>query len=159
MTCDFVSHQSLVARLAPFPLIGGLYGRSVATPTPVLSEARDSYQQAEKNPHRVGNAAAALRDAEQVLNRGEREWKQNRDQEEVEHLAYLTKQRVEIAQHLAGRNLPENELERLSEERQKVIIEARGREVVRSHARKPKREHWNRAWGTDEPARRDCNRE
>jgi outer membrane protein OmpA-like peptidoglycan-associated protein len=117
--------------LASIALIGGAAACSVATP-PALIEARNSYQQAEKNPNVSGNAAVALRDAQQTLNRAEREWEQNRDQEEVEHLAYMTKQRVEIAQGLAERNMAQKEIERLSEERQKVIIEAREREVLRT---------------------------
>jgi outer membrane protein OmpA-like peptidoglycan-associated protein len=122
---NFVVTSALIA------LIGGAAGCSVATP-PALIDARNSYQQAEKNPNMTGNAAVALREAEQTLNRGEREWEQNRDQEETEHLAYIAKQRVEIAQRIAERNMAEKEIERLGDERQKVIIEAREREVLRS---------------------------
>ncbi len=121
---------SIFVALASIALIGAATACSVATP-PALIEARNSYQQAEKNPNISGNAAVALRDAQQTLNRAEREWDQNRDQEEVEHLAYMTKQRVEIAQGLAERNMAQKEIERLSEERQKVVIEAREREVLR----------------------------
>jgi hypothetical protein len=62
---NFVVTSALIA------LIGGAAGCSVATP-PALIDARNSYQQAEKNPNMTGNAAVALREAEQTLNRGER---------------------------------------------------------------------------------------
>ncbi len=131
MKCSYISNNNFFVTLAFIVVIGGAGGCSVATP-PALNEARNSYQQAEKNPNITGNAAVALRDAQQALNRAERDWEQNRDQEEVEHLAYLTKQRVEIAQGIAERDIAQKDIERLSEERQKVIIEAREREVLRT---------------------------
>jgi len=127
----YFSTRNFVVTSALIGLTGGVLACSVPTPS-ALIEARDSYQQAEKNPNMAGNAAVALRDAQLALNRGEREWEQNHDQEEAEHLAYVTKQRVEIAQRLAERNLAEKDIERLSAERQKVIIEAREREVLQS---------------------------
>ncbi len=128
--CYFTS-KNFFTSLAIMILTGSLVGCSVATP-PTLIEARNSYQQAEKNPNMSGNAAVALRDAEQTLNRAEREWQLNRDEAEAEHLAYLTKRQVDIAQGIAERNMAEKDIERLSEERQMVIIEAREREVSSS---------------------------
>jgi outer membrane protein OmpA-like peptidoglycan-associated protein len=130
ITLDIFSKKFVVA-VAMTSLIGGVLGCSVATP-PALIEARNSYQRAEKDPNMTGNAAVALRDAQQVLNRGERDWEQNRDREEAEHLAYLASQRVEIARRIAERNVAEKDFERLSEERQRLIIETREREALRS---------------------------
>jgi outer membrane protein OmpA-like peptidoglycan-associated protein len=131
MKLSYVSYKNVVNWLTIIVLTGTLAGCSVATP-PALTEARNAYQRAEKNPDIAGNAAVALHDAQQTLNRAEREWEQNRDQAEAEHLAYLTKQRVEIAQRLAERNMAEKEIQGLSEERQKVIMEARERELLQT---------------------------
>ena len=131
MIGSVIFNNKFVVSLAMTALVAGALGCSVSQPQ-ALIEARKSYQQAEKDPNMTGNAAVALRDAEQVLSRGEREWEQNRDREEVEHLAYLAKQRVEIAQRIAERNVAEKDFERLSEERQRFIIETREREVARA---------------------------
>ena len=112
-------------------LSGGLIGCSVATP-PALLEARNSFEQTSGNASIRTNAPVALRDAEQTLNRAEREWQQSRDQEETEHLAYLARQQVEIAKRVASRELAQKDVERLREDRQTVLLEAREREVMRT---------------------------
>ena len=127
----YFSTRNFVVTTALIGLTAGTFGCSTATPV-TLIEARESYQQAEKNPNMTGNAAVALRDAQLALNHGEREWEQNHDQEEAEHQAYVIKQRVEIAQRIAERNLAEKDIGRLNEERQKVIVEAREREADRA---------------------------
>jgi hypothetical protein len=80
----------------------------------------------------TGNAAVALHDAQKTLAGAEQVWERDRDREEVEHLAYVTKQNVEIARAIAERNLADRDIERLSGERQKIVLEAREREIVRT---------------------------
>ncbi len=109
----------------------GAAGCSVAAP-PALIEARNSVRQAEQSPDITTNAPVALREAQQSLAGAERVWDQDGDKEEVQHLAYMTRQRVEIARAIAERNLAARNVERLSEERQKVVLEAREREIART---------------------------
>ena len=56
-----------------------------------------------------------------------------KDQKEVEHLVYLTEKRVEIARAAAQRRAAEAEAQRLNDEREQVVIEARTHEA--EHAR------------------------
>ncbi len=80
----------------------------------------------------TGNAAVALHDAQKTLAEAEQVWEKDQDRDEVEHLAYVTKQQVEIARAVGERNLVEREIERLSAERQKIVLEAREREIART---------------------------
>jgi OmpA-OmpF porin, OOP family len=58
-------------------------------------------RQAEQNPQIATNAPVALHEAEQSLQRAERVWRDDHDAEEVRHLAYVTTQRVGIAEAVA----------------------------------------------------------
>ncbi|MGH7874816.1 MAG: OmpA family protein [Candidatus Binatia bacterium] len=128
---DYFPKHNFMPGLALLGLAAGAVGCSVAAP-PALIEARNSLRQAEQSPNITANAAVALREAQQSLAGAERVWEQDRDEEEVQHLAYVTKQKVEIARNIAERNLAVREVERLSDERQKVVIEAREREILRT---------------------------
>ena len=91
--------------LTVFALITVLAGGCSATPPAALLEAQTSYRQAEQSPNMTGNAAVALHDAQKTLATAEQVWEKDKDQDEVEHLAYVTKQQVEIARAVAERNL------------------------------------------------------
>jgi outer membrane protein OmpA-like peptidoglycan-associated protein len=80
----------------------------------------------------TGNAAVALHDAQNTLADAERAWAKDKDRAEVEHLAYVTKQQVEIARAVAERNVVDRDIERLSAERQKIVLEAREREITKT---------------------------
>jgi outer membrane protein OmpA-like peptidoglycan-associated protein len=127
----YFSGKNSLAAMAFAASVGAAVGCSVAPPA-ALTEARNSYRQAEQSADITGNAGVALREAQESLTDAERVWEQKRDEEEVQHLAYLTKQKVEIARAIAERNLAERDIERLAGERQKAIIEAREREVLRT---------------------------
>ena len=118
--------------LTAFALTAVLAGGCSATPPAALLEAQTSYRQAEQSPNMTGNAAVALHDAQKTLTDAEQVWEKDKDRDEVEHLAYVTKQQVEIARAVAERNLVERDIERLSAERQKIVLEAREREIART---------------------------
>ena len=118
--------------LTAFALTAVLAGGCSATPPAALLEAQTSYRQAEQSPNMTGNAAVALHDAQKTLADAEQVWEKDEDRDEVEHLAYVTKQQVEIARAVAERNLVERDIERLSAERQKIVLEAREREIART---------------------------
>jgi len=103
--------------LPGFAITAVLAGGCSATPPAALIEAQTSYRQAEQSPNMTGNAAVALHDAQKTLADAEQVWEKDEDRDEVEHLAYVTKQQVEIARAVAERNLTEREIERLSAER------------------------------------------
>src|SRR4051794_32794557 len=103
--------------LAVFGLTAVLVGGCSATPPTALLDAQTSYRQAAQSPTMTGNAAVALHDAQNTLADAERAWAKDKDRAEVEHLAYVTKQQVEIARAVAERNVVDRDIERLSAER------------------------------------------
>jgi OmpA-OmpF porin, OOP family len=114
-------------------LIAGTAGIGCSARTNLaLEQTRAAYMQTRQDPEVAANAPVALHDAEAALRRAEQTWQSTRDQQEVEHLAYLAEKRVEIARATARRVMAEAEAERLNNEREKVIIEARTREAERA---------------------------
>jgi OmpA-OmpF porin, OOP family len=94
-----------------------------------LERARLAYTQAQQNPQIVTHAPVALREAEQTLQHAQQVWKDDEDEEEVQHLAYMTERRVDIARATAEQKLAEAEIRRLAEEREQVLLTSRGREA------------------------------
>ena len=111
-------------------LLGG--GCTAGSPPVALEQARTAYAQAEQTPAVVTNAPVPLREAHQALQRAEREWSDHHDTEEVQHLAALASQRVEIAKATAEHKVAEAEIQQATEERNRVLLDARTRESQRS---------------------------
>ncbi len=104
---------------------------SMQEPVP-LQDARTAYMQAEKEADIAKYAPVRLREAQQSLQRAERTWKDEADVQEVQHLADLTTQRVEIARALAQQKAAEAAVEQLGDERTKLQREASEREAQRA---------------------------
>jgi outer membrane protein OmpA-like peptidoglycan-associated protein len=117
-------------------------GCGAKQPSVALESARTAYTQAEQKPQVAANAPTALREAQQALNRAETAWEKDRDETEISHLAYLTEQRVEIAEAIAERELADADRETLSQEREAILREARAREAeqARIEAERTQRE-------------------
>jgi OOP family OmpA-OmpF porin len=79
---------------------------------PALENARDAYLRARRDPVIVRNAGVALDRAAVTLEEADRRWKQDKDIDEVEHLAYITEKRVEIAKVIAQRRLTADKLQK-----------------------------------------------
>jgi outer membrane protein OmpA-like peptidoglycan-associated protein len=94
-----------------------------------LEQARSAYAQAQQTPQVVTQAPVALQEADQALRRAERVWADAHDAEEVNHLAYLTLQRVEIAKTVTEKKLAEASMQQANQERERVVLEARAREA------------------------------
>jgi OOP family OmpA-OmpF porin len=90
-----------------------------AGPNMALQEAQQAYRQAEQDPQVTSHAPVALHEAAQALSEAERAG----DQEEIEHMAYITKKRVEIARAEAERKLAEDNAKQLLEGRDEVIAQ------------------------------------
>jgi OmpA-OmpF porin, OOP family len=78
---------------------------------PALDRARDVYDKARQDPAIVRNAGVALDRAGQTLEAAEKLWEKEHDVVEVEHLAYITEKRVEIARITAQRRLAADEIQ------------------------------------------------
>lgn len=94
-----------------------------------LEEARRAVAAARAEQAVVARAPEPLAEAEQALDRAERAFRGDADQDEVDHLAYLAEQRAGVAQALADERVALAEIEQLSEERDALLIEAREREI------------------------------
>jgi outer membrane protein OmpA-like peptidoglycan-associated protein len=98
-----------------------------------LQEAQQAYRQAEQDPQVTSHAPVALHEAAQALSEAE----QAGGQEEIEHMAYIAKKRVEIARAEAERKLAEDNAKQLLEGRDEVIAQqakARAQELERELA-------------------------
>lgn len=102
---------------------------------PLLQEAQNTYQKAEKDSLIVMNAPVALKEAEEALQKSEQLWEEKADEELVSHHAYISKQKVAIARETAKLNAAQDEVKRAETERQKVLIEARKAEAEAAERR------------------------
>lgn len=99
---------------------------------PLLQEARSNYNQARNSPDVVANAPTELQEAERLLERAEQLLRDKGDADEVNHYAYIARQRVRIAEQKAARRVAENAIEQGERERREVQLEARTREAERA---------------------------
>lgn len=113
-------------------LLGLTVAGCAAKKNMALEQARMAYLQAQQNPAITTNAAVVLHEAEAALRRAEQTWENTKDEKEVTHLAYLAEKRVDVAQSAAEQKTAEAEAQRLNDEREKVVIEARTREAERA---------------------------
>jgi OmpA-OmpF porin, OOP family len=111
-------------------VLGG--GCTAGSPPVALEQARTAYAQAEQTPEVVTNAPVPLREAHQALLRAEQVWSDNHDTAEVQHLAALATQRVEIAKAVADKKVAEAEIQQGTKERDRVLLDARTRAAQRS---------------------------
>ncbi|MDT8386205.1 MAG: OmpA family protein [Thiogranum sp.] len=111
--------------LAGIALISGC----ATSPTASLEQARSEYQQASQDPQITQHAPVPLRSAEQSLSEAERALSQSGNEKVVEHYAYLTEQRVEIARARAQEALASQQIDELARQREQVVLEARTQET------------------------------
>jgi OmpA-OmpF porin, OOP family len=116
-------------------LVGGsllIGGCRAGSPPVALEHARTAYAQAEQTPAVVAHAPVPLQEANKALQRAERVWADDHDAEEVQHLATLAMQRVDIARAAAEKHLMETQIQQATEERDQVLLAARTREAQRA---------------------------
>jgi outer membrane protein OmpA-like peptidoglycan-associated protein len=98
-------------------------------PPAALVAARGDYRQVAADPMVQQEAAVPLYEAKQALDRADRAFANDADEEEVEHLAYLASRRAEIAHALGLREAAREHTEQLGEERSEVLLDARTQEA------------------------------
>jgi hypothetical protein len=84
---------------------------------PALERARSAYERVRRDPGVAGRAGVALDKTRLTLEQAERVWADDKDATEVEHLAYLTEKRAEIALATAKRRLAADEIQQLKPQR------------------------------------------
>lgn len=108
--------------------VAGLLAGCASTPPDALESARQSVDAARQDPQVAQNASVALHEAEQQLAATEKAW-EDEDVGEVEHRAYLTERKVELARVQAEQAQAQQEIDRLAQERQQVLLESRTRQA------------------------------
>ncbi|HEY7163198.1 MAG TPA: OmpA family protein [Candidatus Binatia bacterium] len=66
-------------------------------PPAALEQAKFNYTQAQQDPQVAKQAPVPLYEAKQLLSRAERNWDDEHDKDEAQHLAYLVDRKVELA--------------------------------------------------------------
>lgn len=102
---------------------------------PLLEEASTAYKAAEQDEDIVRFAPVALKEAEETLATSRRLWEAKADKVDIDHHAYLAKQRTFIARETAMLNSAQNEIEQAETERQKVLLEVRDSDALRAQGR------------------------
>jgi OmpA-OmpF porin, OOP family len=123
---DWVVRASTLGGLLLVSSIGAGCGPSTNA---ALERARANYAQAQQNPQISTYAPVPLQEARQSLQQAEQAWKDDKDRDEVNHLAYVTDERIAIARNAAEKKMTEAEMKRLDEERANVVISARTHEA------------------------------
>jgi OmpA-OmpF porin, OOP family len=106
-------------------LLAACAGRS----TESLESARSAVAAARSDQEVVAQAPEQLAEAEQALDRAESAARSGADQDEIDHLAYIAERRAGTAQALADERVALAEIDRLGEERDALVVEARDRQI------------------------------
>jgi len=122
-----------VITIAAMALALGACG-SVPAENPVLQDAHAAYNAADNDPQVRSNAAAEMMQAKTALDRADRARQDGASLADVEHLAYVAKQRVGIANEVAQRKSAEQSVARANTERDQIRLEARTREAEQAKA-------------------------
>ena len=94
-----------------------------------LELARIDYQAARDNPQTARLAASELQDADAAMQRANQAYAQNESAATVDHLAYLARQRVAIAEEAAKQKAAEQRVTDANAVRDRMQLEARTREA------------------------------
>lgn len=109
--------------------LASAWGCSTMQEPMALSQARTTFMQAQQTPQIATNAPVAMRDAEQTLRHAEQVWVKDQDEEEVQHLAYVTERQVEMARATSQQKEAEADIKRLAEERDRLLLDSRARQA------------------------------
>jgi outer membrane protein OmpA-like peptidoglycan-associated protein len=94
-----------------------------------LTEARNDYRVAQDNPQTRDLASGEMKQAGDALNVANEAWKRNESTAEVNHLAYLAKQRIAIAQEMGKQKSAELAVTNAEAGRDKIRLAARTNEA------------------------------
>ena len=101
-------------------------------PNASLESARTAVNQTAGNPEVVRRAPLELKAARDTIDQADGVWRNDRDEGEVNHLAYLAKQRAEVARNLARSRQADEDLKDANNAGDKLRLEARTREAEKA---------------------------
>lgn len=130
------SSTSILRRLAAVGLMAAVALLAACATTPQrndqLEQARTTVRGLDQDPDAQTAAAQQLRDARNDLQRANDAYGQKRPPEKVTHLAYLADHEAQTGKALASEYRARQQLAKGNEERSRILLEARNREVDRA---------------------------
>jgi outer membrane protein OmpA-like peptidoglycan-associated protein len=126
------AHQTLGGRLRAGALLlaaAAVLAACAGRNTQSIDQARDAVAQARADQAVVTQAPGKLDEAEQALARAEAAFESRAPQVELDHLAYLARQRAAIATTAAGEQTALDEIEQLTAEQDGLMLDQREREI------------------------------
>lgn len=116
-----------ICKIAGVTLAALLLAACATTPQPHagLEAARESVQAADDNPDIRRLAPSELRDAKDKLAEAERRWRDGAGSSEVTHWSWMASNRADVATEATGLRLMERRVEELSNERERLQLQAR----------------------------------
>ena len=116
--------------LATALIAAGLLGACAShAPLPALEQARSTVERTGTDPVVGQYAQIELKDARDTLARADHVWSNERDESEVNHLAYLAQQRAEIASNTARTRQMDAQIQQSGSEADRLRLQARTREA------------------------------
>ncbi len=97
-----------------------------------LASARSTLDRARANTFVAKSAAVELDRAQQAMARADAAWTADRDTEQTRHLAYVARQRAEIALAVGSQAESDARVQQASAERERVKLDARSAEADRA---------------------------
>lgn len=98
-------------------------------PNPQLEQARSQVSELQNHPKAQQFAAIETEDAKKALGQADFAFREGAKPAEVDHLAYLTDRRVELARQTIALRTAEEQLEGVSEDRARTRLEARDAQI------------------------------
>lgn len=119
-------------KLVTFPTLLALSIGLVACasqPNPNLEEARSSFSALQSDARSSQLAALETQDASNMLDKANKAYLDDADEETVDQLAYLTKRRIELAEQTIALRTAEQDLNKASAQRAEARLEARDAQI------------------------------
>ena len=109
--------------------VGLLAACASTTPSPALEEARTAVSTAAGNPAVNQYAQLELKQATDALAQADRVWADDKDTSETNHLAYIARQRAEIATNTARARQLDANIKQAGSEADRIRLQARTQEA------------------------------
>ncbi|MNJ48044.1 Outer membrane porin F precursor [compost metagenome] len=98
-------------------------------PNANLESARTNFSTLQSNPQASKVAALETKEAQDYLNKADKAYMEKEDQEQVDQLAYLTNQRIEVAKQTIALRTAEANLNDASDKRAQAQLDARDAQI------------------------------
>ena len=121
------NHRFLPMTLIAVAVLAGC--SSLPANNSLLDQARSDYSNAQASPQVTSLAAGELKQASDSLDKANNAWTKRENSALVDHLAYVAKQQVAIAQETASEKAAQLAVANASSERDRVRLDARTREA------------------------------